>query len=232
MSNIKEGDIVLCTVQEIKPTSIFVKIEDNGEGTIITSEIAPGRIRNIRDYVVPNKKIVCKVLGIENNLIHLSARRVSSKEKKEVMEKYQKVLAVIATLKAIVKENPLVIIEKIKKEYDLLDFLEKAKQDSHILEKFMSKEEAEKLHTILKEKKEKDIEAKKEFVLKCKKSCGISVIKNLLSKYKDNISYLGASHYLIRIKAPNYKQANTTITEFFAELEKQAKAQNTELKII
>ena len=64
MANIhelEEGQIVLCTVEKILGTTVFVKIENNGEGTLTTSEISPGRIRNLRDYVVIGKKIVCKI---------------------------------------------------------------------------------------------------------------------------------------------------------------------------
>ena len=76
-------------MKRISGTTVFVSIEDDGEGTIITSEIAPGRIRNLRDYVVPGKKIVCKILSIDKaGNIHLSLRRVTDKEKREVMEQY------------------------------------------------------------------------------------------------------------------------------------------------
>ena len=73
---LEEGEIVLCTVDKIIGTTVFVKIEGNGEGTITTSEIAPGRIRNLRDYVSPGRKIVCKVLRVDVNKISLSLRRV------------------------------------------------------------------------------------------------------------------------------------------------------------
>ena len=66
---LEEGQIVLCTVEKILGTTVFVKIEGNGEGTITTSEISPGRIRNLRDYVVPGKKIVCKILSIKEDRI-------------------------------------------------------------------------------------------------------------------------------------------------------------------
>ena len=75
MANLEVGDIVLCTVERIEKTIVFVKIEDENkdlEGSIIMSEVAPGRIRNIRNYVVPKKKIVCKVLRISGNRIDLS----------------------------------------------------------------------------------------------------------------------------------------------------------------
>src|SRR3989344_7448069 len=84
------GDVVLCTVDRIVGTVVFVKIDSIGkelEGGIILSEIAPGRIRNLRDYVVPKKKIVCKILRISGDRIDLSLRRVSLKEKKEILEK-------------------------------------------------------------------------------------------------------------------------------------------------
>jgi translation initiation factor 2 alpha subunit (eIF-2alpha) len=81
---LETGDVVLCTVDRIVGTTVFVHIEGNGEGSIILSEIAPGRIRNIRDYVVPKKKIICKVLRISGDRIELSLRRVTLKEQKDI----------------------------------------------------------------------------------------------------------------------------------------------------
>ena len=77
------GDVVLCTVDRIVGTTVFVMIGDNNrtEGSIIVSEISPGRIRNLRDFVTPKKKIVCKIIRINQGNIELSLRRVTSKEK-------------------------------------------------------------------------------------------------------------------------------------------------------
>jgi len=62
---LEEGDLVLCTVEKIVGTIVFVNIDgEKKQGSIVLSEIAPGRIRNLRDYVVPKKKIVCKILRI------------------------------------------------------------------------------------------------------------------------------------------------------------------------
>ena len=166
--DLEEGQVVLCTVIKIVGTTVFVKIEGNGEATIITSEIAPGRIRNLRDYVVPNKKIVCKVLSIDKERsVHLSLRRVSAKERKEVLEQYSKEKSWVATLKTIVKDAEKVI-EKIKKNHTLVDFFEKVKEMPELLEKLVSKEEAQKLLKIINEKKEKEVSVKREFQLKKK----------------------------------------------------------------
>jgi translation initiation factor 2 subunit 1 len=49
------------------------------------SEIAPGRIRNIRDYVKEGKFIVCKALNVdkEKQQVDLSLRRVNERERRE-----------------------------------------------------------------------------------------------------------------------------------------------------
>jgi len=54
---LEEGEIVLCTVDRIVGTVVFVKIDgEEKNGSIILSEIAPGRIRNLREYVIPKKR--------------------------------------------------------------------------------------------------------------------------------------------------------------------------------
>jgi len=113
--NLEEGDLVLCTVERIERTVVFVKIFLNGEeigGSVTTSEIAPGRIRNIRDYVVPKKKIVCKVLRIsQKGNIELSLRRVTPKEKKEVMDQDSQEKSYIKILKSVLGNKQKVTIE-------------------------------------------------------------------------------------------------------------------------
>ena len=53
----EEGEILLCTVTNIQYSSVFVKMDENDKsGMIHISEIAAGRIRNIRDYVKEGKK--------------------------------------------------------------------------------------------------------------------------------------------------------------------------------
>ena len=56
------------------------------ERSRILSEIAPGRIRNLREYVVTKKRIICKILRISGERIYLSLRRVTPKEQKEIKD--------------------------------------------------------------------------------------------------------------------------------------------------
>lgn len=83
---LEEDDIVLCKVTKIFPNSVFVDLlEYDTQGMIHISEISPGRIRNIRDYVSVGRQLVCKVLRLDNNRGHidLSLRRVNSHQKQE-----------------------------------------------------------------------------------------------------------------------------------------------------
>ena len=78
------GEIVICTVKRVLPDSVFVELDEyDKEAMIHISEVAPGRIRNIRDFVKENKKVVCKILNInkEKGYVDLSLRRVNQAQK-------------------------------------------------------------------------------------------------------------------------------------------------------
>ena len=129
------GDNVLCTVERIEGTVVFVTLDGGKEGSIVVSEIAPGRIRNLRDYVVPKKKIVCKILRIsEKGNIELSLRRVSAKERKEVLDKYNQERAYTSILKKVLSDKTEKIIEKIKLEDSVSDFFLEVKTNPKKLE--------------------------------------------------------------------------------------------------
>ncbi|MEM4245524.1 MAG: S1 RNA-binding domain-containing protein, partial [Candidatus Nanoarchaeia archaeon] len=102
----EEEEYVICTVKKIFPHSIFVDLDEyeNKEAIIHISEISPGRIRNIRDFVKEGRKLVCKVLRVdkEKNQIDLSLRRVPLSVKKQKNDEYkqeqraEKILEVVA----------------------------------------------------------------------------------------------------------------------------------------
>jgi len=187
------------------------------------SEIAPGRIRNIRDYVVPNKKIVCKVIRIDqSNNVHLSLRRVSKKDKEEVLERFEKEKDSLNIIRAVLKEKATEVAERIKKESSLVDFLQSCKDSPENLKKYFAKEDAEKICKILQERKDRQVEIKKEFSLTSDAPDGIVKIKNILGK-RPEIAYLAAGRFSIKIKASDYKKANAEMQNITQEIEKTAK---------
>jgi translation initiation factor 2 alpha subunit (eIF-2alpha) len=219
---IKEDDIVMCTVKRIEGASVFLEIEGNGEGSMTMSEVAAGRIRNLRDYVVVNKKIVCKVLKIINGHPQLSLRRVTGKEREELQERYKKEKSLTVLLKNIVKEYDSVIA-KIKESHELWKFYDEIKENPELLSKFVKKPESETIIKLILEKKEKEKISKKEFILKSSSSNGLEDIKNVLDVPGVDIRYLGSSNFSISVIAKDFKEANQRVIESIEKIEKMAK---------
>jgi len=235
-NEIELDQIVLCTVDKIVGTTIFVKIDGNGEGTITTSEIAPGRIRNLRDYVIPGKKIVCKVLSIKGDKIHLSLRRVKQNEKKELLELISKDKSYKAIFKTVLKDKTEKTLEEIEKNYSLSKFLDLIKEDRKILEKFLSKSDSEKILKILDTKKEKQKEIKNIINLSNDSSQGIKIVKNILENSiknsKCHVSYIAAGKYRLSITGNDFKNIKNNMNKIIEDIEKSAKKQNSHFEIL
>lgn len=228
---IKEGDIVMCTVKKIEGTTIFLDIEDDGKGTMSLPEVAAGRIRNLREYVIVGKKVVCKVLRVAKEHAELSLRRVTAKERDEMKDRYEKERTLLGMLKASAKE-PQQILEKIKQEYDTATFAEEAKANPSILSSLMKKEEAQTLEKILSEKKEKEKSVKKEISIKSSSTSGINDIKSVLESAKNaEIHYLGSSRFSISASGKNFKEAESKIEKALFEMQKRAKEKRVSLEI-
>ena len=225
MQTLEEGDIVLCTVDRIAGTVVFVKIEgEEKEGSIILSEIAPGRIRNLREYVIPKKKIACKVLRISGGNIALSLRRVTQKEKKEVMEQYNQEKGYISILRSVLKEDADELIEKITKKERLYDFLQEARSNPKTIEAEVGKENAKKILEIINEQKTKWSVIKKIILLKTQDPNGINVVKNILSGHKNiEIKYIAAGRYSLKIETEDVKKGDQELRAVIEKIEKKAK---------
>ncbi len=232
MKDYNEGDIILCEVKDVVKTTVFVETLDGVKGSIVFSEVAPGRIRNIRDYVVPKKIVACKILHIAQDHLFLSLRRVKDKEKKEALEVYKKEKSLESFIKKLLGSKADEIIRKIRSEnsQSLVEFFESAKQNSKLSKKYFSENEIEKLTSVLVEKKEKEKEIKKEFRLSCNQPDGIIRIKKLLLPY-ENITYLGSSKFLIKAKSIDLKQADSHLNKILETIEKESKKEKCDFAL-
>jgi len=218
------GDIVMCTVDRIVGTVVFVKIDGNGEGGIILSEVAPGRIRNLRDYIVPKKKIVCKVLRISGDRIDLSLRRVTQKEQKEVKEQYKQEKSYINILKSVLKEKAVEAIEEISKQEKVYEFLQEAKKNPEKLGNLVGKIDSKKILEILNSQKQKKANIKKEIFLTTTKSNGLELIKKILVPIKEaKIRYISAGKYSIKKEGSDLKTIDSELRKMISAIEKKSK---------
>ena len=244
----EENEIIMCTVKKILYNSIFVDLDQyDKEGIIHISEIAPGRIRNIRDYVRDGKKIVCKVLRVDEqkNNIELSLRRVSqaqrinkTKEFKQEL-KSEKILELAAkkiktNLENIYKNAGDKIIEEFG---SLTNCFNKIISDKYDIEELnIDKKTAEAIVIIVKEKvRPQEVTISGIFTLESEASDGIEVIKRTLSYIKTlaknteiKIIYLGAPKYKLSITSENYKKAESSLKEITESTVKFIKKLNGE----
>jgi len=240
----EDGDIVLCTVKKILYHSIFVSLDEynNQEGLIHISEIAPGRIRNIRDYVREDKKIVCKVIKVnkERGHIDLSLRRVSvslRKKKNEDVKLEQKAEVILEqvgkkiglTLDASYKK----IGEKIIDEYgSLYDFFQAIvfEGEEIVKELNLNKKESDELINIVKDRiKIPEVNVEGVITIKNHSEEGVEIIKKSLAhgdkiakeqNYKISLSYISAPKYQLTVYATDYNQANDIFRNIAEEIVK------------
>jgi translation initiation factor 2 alpha subunit (eIF-2alpha) len=222
---LEEGEVVLCTVDKIVGTVVFVTIDgEEKRGSIILSEIAPGRIRNLREYVIPKKRIVCKILRTSGETISLSLRRVTQKEKKEALELHNQEKSYNSILRSVLKENTDKVLEEISKKDRLPNFLEEAKENPKELEKIIGKENSNKILSILQEQKKKKTLIKKIILLRISEPNGVELIKEILKKPENiEIKYLAAGKYSLKIESEDAKKGDQELKIFIEKIEKKSK---------
>jgi translation initiation factor 2 subunit 1 len=242
----EEGEIVLCTVKKILYHSVFVTIDeyDSLEGMLHISEISPGRIRNIRDYVREGKQIVCKVLKIdkERGHIDLSIRRVNNSQKvNKVQEckqeqKSEKILEIIGKeLDKDLAQSYKDIGFKLIEEYGTLTAaFENFSLDSDSLTKLnLPKKITELVKKIIQQKiKRPEVEVREIIELTSGKPDGIEIIKKILIKLQKGdikISYVSAPKYKLAIKASDYKTAEGILEQLNKDAKKMAEEKEVEI---
>ena len=226
----EEGDLVLCKVEEVTNTITSVNLPNGQKGTIVSSEIAPGRIKFMRQYVVPNKQIVCKVLEMSGNNVHLSLRRVTSKEKKEVMQSFKQEQAIHIAFKQILGDKLQEIETNILKDFPTLpEFMEATYSDDKLIEKYIPKDKQCQIKKIS-EKKKKSLELKQNIEIKCLQDDGVKRIKKIFDIKNENVSitYISAGRFKLKLTVDDFKQGKKDMAEIIDELEKKAKENNCE----
>ena len=227
----EEGELVLCTVTSVQYNSVFVELDEYGKtGMIHISEVSPGRIRNIRDYVVEGKKVVCKVLRlhIERGHIDLSFRRVSEGQRRRKVNQLKKeqvcekiIEFVASNLKKNVKDFYTPIFDKVFDEYGGLSdcFSDVVKGDFDIKSLGLDNKAESLLEETIKQRiKPEFVEIKGEFNLVSYAPAGVDVIKQALLKGEKvegdfSIKYKGAGKYTLEITAETYKEAEDILSK-------------------
>ncbi len=223
----EESELVLCTVTSVQHHSVFVNLEEYGStGMIHISEVSPGRIRNIRDFVKEGKVVVCKVLRVnqERGHVDLSLRRVTEAQKRgkiNEIKQEQKAEKIIETVANKLKKDPKVVFPKVSAKI-LSDYPSIHACFSDVVEgKFqlstldIEKDVASELESLIRQRmKPAEVTVSGDLKLMNFSPEGVNVIKESLAKVINSgaeVAYIRAGKYKITVRASNYKVAEQII---------------------
>tara|TARA_Y100000310_G_C20476144_1_gene712518 strand:+ start:47 stop:826 length:780 start_codon:yes stop_codon:yes gene_type:complete len=234
----EEDEIVLCKVTKIYPNSVFVDLlEYVDSGIIHISEVSPGRIRNLRDYVSIGRQIVCKVLRVDRQKGHidLSLRRVNSNQRREKLDEIKQELKSEQLIKTIAKKLNkdftklyLEVSQKIFQEYSHvhLCFKDIVSEDVDLTKLGLDKKLAEEICAAVLEKfKPKKISIQGEVKIQTYYKEGLEKIKETLIAVEKvsstiSLSYLGGGRYKLIIEDFEYKPAENNLKKVQKILDK------------
>ncbi len=227
----EEGELVFCKVTSVQYNSVFVNVEEYSKsGLIHISEISPGRIRNIRDFVKEGKMIVCKVLRVDEKKGHidLSLRRVTEMQKKQKTserkqeQKAEKILEMLAlSIKKDAKKVYEDIAKHVFKKYEFLHqaFEEVVESDLDLAKLGIDKNVAKELEEIIRDKiKPKFVNIKGVLSITTFQEDGVELVKKSLLEglkvnKKNEIKYLGAGRQSLVVEAKDYKEAEKILKD-------------------
>jgi translation initiation factor 2 subunit 1 len=133
------GDLVIGAVETVTGYGAYVKLDEFGKrGLLHVSEISSSWIRNIRDFVRENQKLVLKVLRVDSEKGHidLSLRRVTKREKIEKIKSWKTERKADALLRGVAEKAGLSVEEVyaqagkvIEENFGLYEGFEKASRE-------------------------------------------------------------------------------------------------------
>jgi translation initiation factor 2 subunit 1 len=234
----EEGEIVFCTVTKIQYHAVTVHLDEyDKQGLIPISEVSPGRIRNIRDFVQENKKVVCKVIKVdqERHQIDVSLRRANESQKRakaDAIKQEQKAEKIIAGLAEKLKKNPEEMYRQVagpvlKHCAWVFEAFNNLVEKNEPLEKLgVDKALAKELEAVVKDKiKPKQVSIIEKAAFKSYADNGLELMKQSFAKAMEidpsvQVAYLGGGTYRMMFTAKEYKEAESTIAKVHESMEK------------
>ncbi len=226
------GELVVGKVDAIEDFGVFVDLEEyeDKRGLVHISEVASGWIKNIRDHVREGQTVVAKVLDVDESSqqIDLSIKDVNDHQRSETIQEWkneQKADAwmEIAFGEDIEDEQYTRIAESMVEAFGSLygGFEAAAIHGEEALsEVSLEGDEAERLIETARENVSVPyVEVTGYVDLESTSQTGVDDIRDALRQAGEldaeeidlEVTYVGAPEYRIRVRAPDYKQAEDAL---------------------
>lgn len=222
------GDLVIATIETVTDYGAYAKLDEfDKRGLLHVSEISSSWIRNIRDFVRENQKVVLKVLRVDHEKGHidLSLRRVTKRERIEKVMSWKKERKADALIRGVAEKTALPVeeitiktIPIITQKYDVYEAFEKAAIEGPevLTDLGIAENIATAWATVAQERIHvKLVKVRGVLEIKVTAPNGVKVIKEAFHKAKPEkikdakltFYVIAAPKYQIEVQAENYKRA-------------------------
>ena len=230
------GDLVVGRVDEIEDFGVFVDMleYEDKRGLCHISEVASGWIKNVRDHVNVDQRVVAKVLDIDEDAqqIDLSLKDVNDHQRKDKIQEWKneqkadKWMAIAFGEDVSDEKYTSVANDLIASFGSLYDGFEQAAiHGEEVLEETdLSDGELDAIVETARENVSVPYVNVTGYVsLECPSSDGVDVVTEALEAAEGDgdvpeevqleVTYVGSPEYRIEVQAPDYKTAETALEE-------------------
>lgn len=227
------GEYIIGTIKKIVPYGAFVGLDEYPaqDAFLHISEVSSGWIRNIREHIKENQKVVVLVTRVDadKQQIDVSLKKVSDADRKRKLESRQMekradklleraALRLNKTLPMAQREIAPLLVKEFGDLYSAFEALSKQEVPA---DKIPAPWLTALLEVAKAEIKEKIVKVRATMKLECYSENGVSKLRTLLSSIVANskgkvvveVHYLGAPQYFVDVTAPDFKIADKTLSK-------------------
>jgi translation initiation factor 2 subunit 1 len=228
------GDLVVGEIDEIEDFGVFVDLDEyeDKRGLVHVSEVASGWIKNIRDHVREDERVVAKVLDVDRDSqqIDLSLKDVNDHQRSEKIQEWKNEQKAdnwmtLAFGEDVEDETYGAIANALIAEFGSMyaGFEEAAIHGEEAIEDTdLTDEEVDAIVEVARENVSVPYVNVTGYVdLECPTGDGVDAIEEALKAAEGNgevpdevdleVTYVGSPEYRIRVQAPNYKTAESEL---------------------
>jgi len=240
-----EGELVVGTVVKVQNFGAFVTLDEypNKEGFVHIAEVATGWVKRIRNHIKEKQKVVCKVMNVDQVKDHvdLSLKRVNEHQKREKIQEWKNAQKSRKLLEIVAKQLGKTIDhcynefgERLTKKYgSLFGAFEEAAIDEKTLKNdgFSGDWMDAFIETAKTNIAIPFVDIKGYIDVTSYLPNGIDYIKDVLTKAEESeyddvdiqVKYIGAPHYMISVRAPDYKIAEDQLKKAVSKIQESIK---------
>ncbi len=241
----EEGELIVGTVKNVQNFGAFILLDEypGKKGFIHIAEIATGWVKRIRNHIKEKQKTVCKVLNVDQAKDHidLSLKRVNEHQKRDKIQEWKNTQKADKLLEMVAKNMNIPLAQaysdfgnKLIKTYGkLYTAFEEAAFDINTLKKdgfegewldYLEEVATQNINIPF-------VDIKGYINVQSFLPNGIKNIQESLqlgenTEFEDveiKIKYIGAPHYMISVKAPDYKIAEEELKKAVNRIEENIK---------